>query len=266
MEKYIDYKNTKIAYKIEGNSENTIVFLHGYLEAKEIWNEFAEKLSKNYKVVLIDMLGHGNSGTIGEEHKMSLMAESVKTVLDHENINDCIMFGHSMGGYITLEFAKNYNDSLKGFCLFHSQAYADTDEKKKNRDREIKLVKDGKYDLIVETNIPNMYAEGKDTKFADKLELSKEIARKIKPEGVIAALNGMKNREENLAVIEKLEKPMLFIAGKKDNLIPYIADDKQFSLNPKMELLVLENSGHMGMFEESEKSFLAVEKFIKTCL
>ena len=263
MDKYIDFRNTKIAYRVLGNAEKTLVFLHGYLEAKEIWNEFAEKLSKEYKLVLIDMLGHGNSGTIANEHKMSLMAEAVNSVLDNENISNCIMFGHSMGGYVTLEFAKNYKEKLKAFCLFHSQAYADTDEKKKNREREIKLVKGGKYNLIVETNIPNMYAEGTETKFSDKLEFSKEIARRIKPEGVIAALNGMKTREENLDAIRNSEKPMLFIAGKKDNLIPYIADDKQFSLNPKMEILLLENSGHMGMFEESEKAFNAIHSFIK---
>ena len=266
MDKYIDFKTTKVAYRIEGNSAKTVVFLHGYLEAKEIWNDFAEKLSKEYKVVLIDLLGHGNSGTIGDEHKMSLMAETVKTILDKEKIETCIMFGHSMGGYITLEFAKNYPQMLNGFCLFHSQVYADTDEKRKNRDREIKLVKDGKYNLIVETNIPNMYADGSKTKFLKELEFSKEIARKIKPEGVIAALNGMKNRSENLDVIKNFDKPMLFIAGKKDNLIPYNENDKQFSLNKKMQIIVLENSGHMGMFEEKEKSYLAVLDFIKNTL
>ena len=266
MEKYIDFKSTKISYRIEGNSENAVVFLHGYLEAKEIWNDFAQKLSVDYKLVLIDMLGHGNSGTIGEEHKMSVMAETVKLVLDQENIKSCVLVGHSMGGYIALEFAKNYGQMLSGFCLFHSQAYADSDEKKKNRNREIKLVKDGKYNLIVDTNIPNMYAEGIKTKFIDKLKISKEIAKAIKPEGVIAALNGMKNRNENLDVIKKFTKPILFIAGKKDNLIPYLADDKQFILNNNMELLVLENSGHMGMFEESEKTFNAVQSFIKKTL
>ncbi len=263
MDIFINFKNTKIAYSIEGDADKTLVFLHGYLEAKEIWHEFAKKLSNNYKVVLIDMLGHGKSGIIGSEHKMSVMAEAVKTVLDHENINNCIMFGHSMGGYITLEFAKNYNEKLKAFCLFHSQAYADTDEKKKNRDKEIALVKNGKYNLIVETNIPNMYAEGTNTYFSDKLEFSKQIALQTNPKGVIAALNGMKNRDKNLEIIEKFKNPILFIAGKKDNLIPYIADDKQFSLNPKMEIFVLENSGHMGMFEESENAFNIINNFIK---
>ena len=263
MDKYIDFKSTEIAYKTFGNSDKTIVFLHGYLEAKEIWNEFAHKLSADYKVVLIDMLGHGNSGTIGEEHSMQLMSEAVKTVLDHEKVKECTLVGHSMGGYIALEFAKKHKQMLKSFCLFHSQVYADSSEKKNNRDREIKLVKDGKYNLIVDTNIPNMYAEGIKTKFADKLEFSKNIAKAIKPQGVIAALNGMKNREENLNVIKGFEKPMLFIAGAKDNLIPYLADDKQFSLNPKMELLVLENSGHMGMFEQSEKAYNTLQSFIK---
>ena len=266
MEKFTDFQNIKIAYTIDGHGENAIVFLHGYLEAKEIWTEFAQKLSSNYKVITIDMLGHGKTGVISEEHTMLMMAETVKSVLDKETIESCTMFGHSMGGYVTLEFAKNFDKTLNGFCLFHSQAYADTDEKKKNRDREIKLVKDGKYNLIVDTNIPNMYADGANTKFLDKLELSKNIAKAISSRGVISALNGMKNRNENLDVISNYGKPILFIAGKKDNLIPFSVDDKQFTLNKKMQLVVLENSGHMGMFEESDKSFSAIENFTKTCV
>jgi pimeloyl-ACP methyl ester carboxylesterase len=266
MNKNIVFKNINISYNIIGESENTVVFLHGYLEAKEIWQEFSEKLKSNYKVILIDLLGHGKSGVVSDEHSMKLMADSVKAVIDYEKVGKCILVGHSMGGYVTLEFANNYEQILKGFCLFHSQPFPDTDEKKVNRIREIELVKQGKFNLIVETNTPNMYADGKKTKFPEKLELSKEIAKDIKPEGVIAALNGMKSRKENLDIIKNFKKPMLFISGKKDNLIPFNENDKLFSLNPKMQLVILENSGHMGMFEESEKSYKKIEKFIKTCL
>jgi len=266
MEKQTTFKGTEIVYTVNGKAENTLVFLHGYLEAKEIWTEFVNILEKEYTVITIDMLGHGKSGTISDEHSMKLMAESVKLVLDTENIETCTIFGHSMGGYISLEFAKNYGNMLNGLCLFHSQAHADTEEKRKNRDREISLVKIGKYAQIIATNIPNMYADGINTKFAEKLEFSKNIAKNIKPEGVIAALNGMKNREKNIDVLRNYKKPILFIAGKKDNLIPYNPDDEQLSVNPNMEIVVLENSGHMGMFEESEKSINAIEKFIKTCM
>ena len=143
MEKFLDYKEIKISYLVEGEGE-ALVFLHGYLEAKEIWNDFSQRFSGNYKVICIDIPGHGDSGILGDVHEMDEMAAVTDAVLQHEKIDLCVLFGHSMGGYAVMSFVKNYPDKLKGYCLFHSTCFADNEEKKNNRDREIALVKCGK--------------------------------------------------------------------------------------------------------------------------
>jgi pimeloyl-ACP methyl ester carboxylesterase len=64
-------------------------------------------------------------------------ADCIHALLRHENISSCIMLGHSMGGYITLAFAEKYPLLLTGLGLIHSTAFADSEEKKKNRARAL---------------------------------------------------------------------------------------------------------------------------------
>ena len=251
-----------ISYSIKGNSEQTIVLLHGYLESKEMWAELSDYLSVKYKVVCIDLPGHGKTKTFAKEHSMEFMADIVNLVLEKLQLNKITLIGHSMGGYVSLAFAEKYSSKLNSLVMFHSHVYADDETKKANRLREIKLVEQGKYKTIVDVNIPNMYATKHLDKFKQELEFSKEIALNTPENGVIAALYGMRNRKDRLQVLIKAEFPILFLPGKYDNLIPFIENDKQFISSKNIETVVL-NSGHMGMFEDKEKAFSAISEFIE---
>ncbi len=261
MENIIKINGANVNYCLKGEENNkTLVFLHGYLENLTIWNELSDYYSTKYKVLCIDLPGHGNTSVFFQEHSMKFMADIVREVCISLNIDKFTLIGHSMGGYVSLAFAEYYQEMLDAFVMFHSHVYADDKQKKLNREKEIQMVKDGKYIDIVNTNIPRMYAEYNLEKFADKIEFSKDIALKIPEDGVIAALNGMKNRPSRLHIVENTNLPHLFIAGKNDLLIPYTPDDKQFSSNENTQKVVL-NSGHMGMFEDKENVIKALNKF-----
>ena len=262
MEKTIKINGIDVNYSLRGDSnKETIVFLHGYLENMTIWQEFAGFFEQNYQVLCVDLPGHGKTAVFFQEHSMKLMADIVFELTEILNIQKFTLVGHSMGGYVSLAFAEYYSNKLNAFVLFHSHVYADDEQKKAARNAEIEKVKAGKYNEVVETNIPRMYAPYNLEKFADKIEFSKEIARKIPEEGVIAALEGMKNRPDRLHVIAETKLPHMFIVGKDDLLIPYNPDDSQFSVNKNTKTVVL-NSGHMGMFEDKEKALESLAQFI----
>ena len=139
MEKQIKFQNKKINFTDEG-SGNPLVLLHGFLGSLEIWKVFSTELSKKYRVICIDLPGHGKTDNFWGIHPMEFIAETVKAVLDELKIEKCVMTGHSMGGYAALSFAEKYPELLQGLCLFHSHAMPDTPEAKINRERAIKAV------------------------------------------------------------------------------------------------------------------------------
>ena len=260
MKKHIKFDKGEIVYHDTGEGY-PLVLLHGYLETSIVWKEFAETLSGDSRVLAIDLPGHGGSSVYGTEHSMEFMAEAVRRVVDAENIDKFMLAGHSMGGYVALAFVDKYPHRLHAYCLFHSHPFPDTDELIANRRREIKVVESGKKDIIYPVNIPRMFADFNTGKFKEALERNKSIASGISEEGIIAVLNGMISRPSRLELLEKGEVPLLFIAGKHDNYIPFEEVRNRIKIPSNAEMLVLEESGHMGFVEERDKSSEAIRKF-----
>lgn len=260
--KTLSHRNTQIRYELRGQAgKPAIVFLHGYLESLDIWMNFLPLLEDNFHILSIDLPGHGKSGTISTTHTMEELAEAVRDVMLSRNIRKVHMVGHSMGGYVALAFADLYVEYLSSCVLFHSSCFADTEEKRANRNREIDLVREGKMNVLVNTNIPMAFADNNLEEFSEEVERAKSIAADTDEEGVIANLNGMKSRPDRCHLFQKGNISYLLIAGKKDNYIPFDVAQNMADSGKDLELAVLEDSGHMGFIEEREKAAWILREF-----
>jgi len=147
---FVGFRGGKIHYRAEGKGR-AIVLLHGFLGNMQVWENLLPSLIKRYKVILIDLPGHGLTENFGYVHKMDLMAEAVKAVLHELQLRRYVLIGHSMGGYVSMAFAEKYMDNLRGLVLFHSSAFADSEEKKLDRDKAIKVAKRHKEKYLKES-------------------------------------------------------------------------------------------------------------------
>jgi len=261
MDKSILYQGKKISYSIKGNGE-PLVFLHGYLEYKEIWKEFTKYFENKYTILCIDLPGHGKSDTISPLVSMKEIARITKLIINTNSLEKVILIGHSMGGYISLAFANLFPEKLSGLILFSSSALNDSTEKKIARNRDINLIEDGKKDLVINNNIPNMFANRNINTFSSTIEHIKEIAKNMSNESIISALKGMKDRINHSKLLQESDFPKLFIAGKYDKLIQIDISKQQTQNCKNLKFEILESSGHMGYIEEEEKSAKIILDFI----
>lgn len=260
----IPYKSINIRYSDEGQGK-TVVLLHGYLESLEIWSPFATELANNNRVIAIDLPGHGQTGTSNGMPNVEFMAECVKAVLDQLQITKTVLIAHSMGGYAMLAFAELWPEKLLGIGLFHSISWADLPEKREARDREIELVKQGKKQLIFNVNIAKGFADDNLKLFKDEIERAKQIAANTTDDGIIAALNGMKDRKDRTFILEQIQVPVFFGIGKKDNYIPMEKLMALTILPRNKHITIFENSGHMGFIEEKDFAIDELEQFLEKC-
>ena len=261
MEESFHYKNGKVHYTIRGTGK-VIVLLHGYLESSEVWEKFSEKLSGKFRIICVDLPGHGLSDIYGDTHTMEFMATVIKELLVSLGIKKAFLIGHSLGGYVTLAFLELFPELLNGYCLFHSQPFPDPPAALENRKHEISLVKAGKKNLMYPDNVEKMFATSNLDKFSEAVEHSKEIASEIPAEGIIAVLNGMMARPSRLKLMEEGKVPCLLILGSMDNYIPCDFIQTKIKLPANAEVVILRDSGHMGFIEEKEKSLNAIVQFV----
>ncbi|WP_369700055.1 alpha/beta fold hydrolase [Bacillus sp. AFS041924] len=239
-----------MAYKDQGKGK-TIVLIHGFMGSHAYWEKVVPKLAEDYRVIAIDLPGHGDSTSIKEEHSIEDYADVLKELLDQLNISQVTMFGHSLGGYITLAFAKRYSNYLNGFSLIHSTAYPDSEEAKKGRVATIEKVNNEGVKNIVDGLIPKLFSPKNVQNNISEIELAKKIGYKTSVDGTVKALISMKDRPDRNHILNDTNLPVLLLAGKDDQIIP---PEKTFSVKKEnIKTTTLNSAGHMSMYESPEE-------------
>jgi len=255
------FKEKNIRYRVEGDGP-ILVLIHGFIESLEIWIEFSASLSEDFKVISVDLPGHGKSEMVDVVHSMDLMADVVKSVLDKEGVDSCVMLGHSMGGYVTLAFADKYPGIVKGMVIFHSHAACDTPEGMANRDRAIRVAH-SQHSSFIYAFIPELFAPENVEKYPEQVVALRTEASKLTSDSIVAALEGMKLREDKLSFLSEFPGPVLFIIGKKDSKVQMDKMLEQIAIPKHAESLILGDAGHMGYIEEKEITLEAIRCFVR---
>lgn len=253
------YKNTKISYSYIGKG-NAVVLLHGFLENQTMWQHLTPELSKNHRVITIDLLGHGESGCLGYVHSMEENADVVQAVLSKLRIRKAIFVGHSMGGYIALAYGELYPENVRGLVLQNSTSKADSEERKTNRDRAIKAVKKD-YTTFIRLSIANLFSPDNRERLIEEIEKVKIEALKTPLQGIVASLEGMKIRQDRETILRAATFPMLLILGKKDGVLNY--EDNLGQIENTNVKLATFRDGHMSHIENREELKKVLLEFLK---
>jgi len=257
--KTIQYKNIKISYTDQGKG-TAVVLLHGFLENKTMWDNYVFNLSKNNRVITIDLLGHGETECLGYVHAMEDQADMIFAILTTLRIRKVVLVGHSMGGYVGLAFAEIYPDYVKGLFLLNSTSRADSIERKNNRDRAIKAVKQN-YTNFVGMSIANLFSEDNRELMAKEIEKVKLQALKTPLQGIVASLEGMKIRKDREVLLHFAPYSIHLVLGKKDSVLPYEENSNQ--IEETKVVLTTFPDGHMSHIENETELKKVLVDFLK---
>jgi pimeloyl-ACP methyl ester carboxylesterase len=246
MELFFQFREKNVHYKKEGTGE-VLVLIHGFLENLSMWDEMVVELSKTWQVIRVDLPGFGKSDCIEDTHSMELFAECTQQLLLELNIDKFTLIGHSMGGYVGLALSEICPDKIEHTCLFHSTAKADSEQKKNDRNRAIKSVKD-KQNVYLKTAISFLFPEQFQASCFGHIQKMIEEAKNLHSSGVIAALKGMQQRKDCNDLLKSLSCRKTYIAGKFDPLLNVAALREEAS-NNEANFIEIENAGHMSHFE-----------------
>jgi len=250
-----------VFYRVEGQG-HPVVLIHGFAEDGTVWEHQVEYLKNRFQLIIPDLPGSGRSPINDMTWSMEYFAECIYQIMDQENIKTASMIGHSMGGYITLAFAEKYPDRLQSFGLFHSTAYADSEEKKTTRRRGIEFIQQYGAAKFLEQSSPNLFADV--TKQHQPELVNKILARytNFVGQSLVNYYQAMMVRPDRTNVLKNFSRPVLFIMGKLDNTVPYEQVLQQCYMPGLSYIHTLEQSGHMGMWEEPELSNVFLEEFL----
>ncbi|WP_047983650.1 2-succinyl-6-hydroxy-2,4-cyclohexadiene-1-carboxylate synthase [Ornithinibacillus californiensis] len=252
-------------YEVYGNGE-AVVLLHGFTGSTKTWKYFVEKYQSEFKIIVIDLPGHGRTIT-PSPISMEQCCYDLHAILTDAGVNSFHLVGYSMGGRTALTYAMYFQEQLKSLILESSSPGLATEEERIGR-----MANDENLAIKLEANGVKAFID-----FWEKIPLFE--TQKSLPEDVVAEVRNerLSQTKEGLALslrgmgtgsqpnwwgkLSSVTKPVLLLVGEKDN--------KFIQLNKKMheslsnsKLKVVENAGHAIHVERPAFFGKIVEEFI----
>jgi pimeloyl-ACP methyl ester carboxylesterase len=250
-------------YEISGAGP-VVLLLHGFPENGTIWAGIVPALQNNFRVIIPDLPGVGGSDLSGSD-SIEVMAKMLNTILENEHIDELVVVGHSMGGYVALAFANLFPIKVKGLSLVHSTPAADDDQKKENRSKAIAIIEKGGKEPFLKQLIPTLFATGFAETHKEVLRTQLDRAMTVVPDSLVNYYRAMMNRPPHIALIEQAMFPIQWIIGEADYLIPL---DKILPLAHKAKInfvSLYEGVGHMSMLEQPARLSGDLIEFLNYC-
>ncbi len=255
----------ELSYKSFGSGNKHIIFLHGYCEVKEMWDDFIPTFSELYDThtfLSIDLPGFGKSEISDDVESLLDIAEALAAFIKSLNINSAIWFGHSLGGYILMNLLKRNPELIDGMCLFHSSIFADSEEKKEQRDKTMDFIRDHGKEAFINNFIPNLFYSSRKKFLTKEIDESVRKALQNSESSMLRYMKMMRDREDLSLLLQNNKVPTLFIAGANDTSVPIDISEKQIKLISNSTSLILDDCGHMGMFEYPTDCSESIKRFL----
>ncbi len=251
------YLPVNLAYEERGEG-TPVILAHGFPLDRSIWYPILPKLSEKAHVVLPDLRGHGQSPVPDGVYSMRLMAEDLVALMDQLKIEKAVLAGHSMGGYVSLAFARAYPNRLAGLALVATQAAADSPERRAGREKMVDEVRRKGIKAVAQSMAPVLTCR------ADLVDNVHKIIMGMNPKGVRNSLKGIAERPNAQEWLSTVTVPAVVIAGAEDKLIPIERGKIMAQLLGRAWLVEVNGAGHLPMMEQPEAVSEAILQLINS--
>jgi 3-oxoadipate enol-lactonase len=252
----------EIAYEDLG-SGRAVVLLHGYPFNRTLWRDQVSALRGDFRVIVPDLRGHGESTVTSGTASMEAMANDVAALLDRLNISVATIGGLSMGGYVALAFYRLFPSRVESLVLAATRAQADTEEARKNRAVQAEKARTEGMEGIADTMLPKLLTPDTVAKRPEVVKHVRGMMASTNPEGAAAALQGMAMRQDQTSLLPQITAPTLILVGREDVITPVADSESMHREISGSQLRVIENAGHVVNLERPEEFNLALSGFLK---
>ncbi len=248
-----DMEDVGLAF-IDSADGFTMMMIHGFPFSSAMWEPQIEDLSGVARIIAPDLRGHGRSEAAPGAYTMEMLADDCAGLLDYLAISrPVVVCGLSMGGYVALEFFRQYPEMVAGLILVSTKAKPDTAEAKANRDKMAAKAEAEGVAAIAADMLPKLLSPKTYQDDPEVAEFVEEMMSGTSVEGVVGALAAMRDRPDSTPTLAEIDVPTLVIHGQDDQLIPVSEAKAMADAIYGARLAVIPQAGHVPNLEQIDE-------------
>lgn len=239
-----------------------VVLLHGFPMDCRMWQAQVDNLGERYRAIAPDFRGFGRSASDSPFTTESL-ADDVHALLEQIGGRPCVLAGLSMGGYVTLAYARKYPADLRGLMLVDTKAAADDAQARENRNRMIDLVRSKGSQAVAQQMLPRLLAEDTPRNRPAQAQALRAMMEACPSKTIENALACLRDRPDQTQTLASIPVPTLIVVGDSDSITPISVAQAMQARIPRAQLAVITGAGHMSPMEQPSQVNRAMSRFLE---
>ena len=227
-----------------------------------MWEPQVSAFSKQYRVITLDLRGHGESEAVLWNFTLEDYAKDVYELLRHLNVQHATFIGLSMGGYILFTLYRLFPDMVKDLVLADTRAQGDSEEGKAGRLAMAQTAYKEGPTAIADMMIPKLLAPSTVENRRDIVGQVHSMILKNQSSGIIVDLMAMATRPDSTSLLLQISCPTLVIVGENDVATPPSESQYIAERIPQAQLVTISHAGHLSNYEQPEAFNQALESFL----
>lgn len=228
-----------------------LVFLHAFPMNRRMWEPQVSALAGRYRVITVDVRGHGESDAPLWRYSLEQYAEDLRALLDHRHIGQAVLIGLSMGGYLVFAFHRKYPDRVKALVFADTRAEADKPEQVAWRFQLAQRAYANGAKVVADEMIPKLLAPNSRAR-SDLVERVRDIIQSTPVTGIAGDLMAIAERPDSTGQLKTIRHPTLVVVGELDGLTTP-EDNRRIAdgiVGARLE--IVPNAGHLSNLEQPE--------------
>jgi 3-oxoadipate enol-lactonase len=273
---FIELKDGRLYYDMSGRG-HSLVLIHGAWASHEWWRWQVPELSKKYKVLSLDVRGHGQSSPLKAAYSVSGFTRDLDILLKKVGIDETVLVGWSMGGIISMEYYLNHPSKVKALILIATRGHRNSQMKRRIRFQYLQA----RLNLFMDLASPRKYDRAAQRFPGEGERVRKEVQKMLSSSApkevfdwVMADLT--KNPRNNYFEVaksildwgagEELRKigaPTLIMVGERDDRTPPYFSRLLHTGIPNSKLVIVQDAGHCVAIERPDVVTAEIIKLLK---
>jgi 3-oxoadipate enol-lactonase len=209
----------KLHWREAGAGDDAVLFIHGFPFRSTMWGPQLEAVPTGWRFIAPDLRGFGTSEAGAEPFSIELFADDVIALLDHLNIEQVVVCGLSMGGYVALSIAERYPHRMRALVLAATRASADTPEARQGRQQLAAATRAQGSMVVVDSMMPKLLSGASRLHHPEVADFVRVMMQTTNAEVIARSLEALANRADYREKLPLINVAAVVVRGDQDEII-----------------------------------------------